>query len=100
MSSRKDEGQTHKSSTPLPESTSDRITKEDLAYHQRVFSEFRDAIGAEQQAIQRAGRARAAFESWAAHLHELYALNPQYGEGVKEDGTIDRILEDPPPRDA
>jgi hypothetical protein len=72
--------------SPMP----DRIAQEDLTYHQRVFKEFREATEGEQHAMQRAGRARAAFESWATHLHAQYDLDPQRGEGVQEDGTIDR----------
>lgn len=71
----------------------EHIAQEDLAYHQRVFKEFREATEAEQHAMQRAGRARAAFESWATHLHEQYNLDPRRGEGIREDGMIDRAPE-------
>jgi hypothetical protein len=102
MSTRKGAREAHKPPVSPVKSRPDCIAKDDLLYHQRVFSELRDAIEAEQRAVQRAGSARAAFESWATHLHERYGLDPRRGEGVKEDGTIDRApVEDssPPPQD-
>jgi hypothetical protein len=94
MSTRREGREAGRRSALTSKPVTECIAENDLDYHQRVFNEFREAIEAEQQAARRAEHARAAFQSWATHLHDRYKLDPERGEGVKEDGTIDRAPED------
>lgn len=66
----------------------ERITDDEMAYHAEIVAEVQWATEAQAKIAQ----TEAAFRSWAEHLHKKYGLDA--GEGVAEDGTINRV--DPP----